>query len=259
MSATMTQTEPTRESADYELFRQLNSAADDDHAQEHAREALVERYTPLVHWAVGRYAGRGEQAEELQQVAYLGLVEAIGRFELDRGVAFAAYATPTVLGEIRRHFRDRRRWVRIPRRIQELKMSITKATEELAQSKGHTPSHTELAEHLGCAQSAVTEALAADDTFAPFALDAPMGDDDAASSYLDALGDEDAAIDDVDDSESLWPLLQELPWRERNIVLMRFYGNQTQSAIADQLGISQMHVSRLLQQTLTKLRSALAD
>lgn len=240
--------------SDAELFGMLAVVGDDEESREHLYEILVRRYDWLVRWAVNRYSGRGEQAEELAQVGYLGLVEAIQRFDAERGVDFVTFARPTVLGEIRRHFRDGRRWVRLPRRLQELKMRIRDATEELTQTAGHAPTAAELAAYLETSEAEVTEALAADDTFSPLSLDAPVGDDDEVSTHLDAMGEDDVDLEDIIDSESLWPLLEKLPQREQEMVLLRFYGNMTQSDIADRLGISQMHVSRLLSQTLAALR-----
>lgn len=241
---------------DYELFERLAKTTDET-VCERTREVLVERYSWLVSWAVNRYSGRGEQIEELDQVGYLGLMEAIQRFDPERGVDFVTYARPTVLGEIRRHFRDSRRWIRLPRRIQELKMQIKYASEQLCQESGHLPTSAELAAHLETSQEAIEEAQATDDTFSPLSLDAPMGDDEEATTYLDSLGEIDTDLEEVVDSEALWPLLEQLPEREQEMVLLRFYGNKTQSDIADQLGISQMHVSRLLSQTLATLRKEL--
>ncbi|MQA77594.1 MAG: SigB/SigF/SigG family RNA polymerase sigma factor [Streptosporangiales bacterium] len=250
----MTSGPPSGADSDTDLFRALAAVGDDEERRERVYAILVERYDWLVRWAVNRYTGRGEQAEELAQVGYLGLVEAIQRFDVDRGVDFVTFARPTVLGEIRRHFRDGRRWVRLPRRLQELKMRIRDATEELTQTTGHLPTAAELATYLETSEEAVTEALAADDTFSPLSLDAPVGDDDEVATHLDAMGEDDTDLEDVVDSESLWPLLEKLPQREQEMVLLRYYGNMTQSDIADRLGISQMHVSRLLSQTLAALR-----
>lgn len=244
----------TFELTDHELFDQLAAGGLDEDGRERIYELLVERYRWLVRWAVNRYANRGEQLEELEQIGYLGLVEAIQRFDVHRGFDFVTFARPTVLGEIRRHFRDGRRWVRLPRRIQELKLDIRDATEELTQRTGRQPTAADLAEHLQTSEALVTEALGADDAFTPLSLDAPVGDEDDGATQLDTLGEDDAQLEEVVDSESLWPLLEKLPDREQEMVLLRFYGNKTQSDIADRLGISQMHVSRLLSRTLESLR-----
>lgn len=241
--------------SDTELFQQLRGLAEDEACREEIATALVHRYSWMVHWAANRYSRRGELTEELEQVGYLGLVEAIDRFDPDRGVQFASFARPTILGELRRHFRDHRRWIRLPRKIQELKLRLNEATEYLTHATGRTPTPAELAVYLDASVEDLTEALATDDGFTPLSLDHPLGSDDGAS-YLDSLAT-DGDLSDVVDHASLWPLIQQLPAREQHMLLLRFYGNKSQSEIADQLGVSQMHISRLLHQTLTTLRSQL--
>lgn len=248
---------PHNETTDAELFACLRDHAADEGAYERASEALVLKYEWLVRWATNRYAGRGEQRDELSQVGYLGLVEAVRRFDPGRGVDFVTFARPTVLGEIRRHFRDGRRWIRLPRRIQELKMRIREATDDLYQELGQQPSIDELADYLEISGSEVEEAMGTDDMFTPVSLDTPVGEEDDAPTHGETIGDDDGDLDDVIDSESLWPLLERLPEREREMVLLRFFGNKTQSEIAEHLGISQMHVSRLLNRTLRSLRDEL--
>lgn len=251
-------TVPSQEEAtDAELFATLRDDDADDSARERASEALVLRYDWLVRWATNRYAGRGEQRDELSQVGYLGLVEAVRRFDPDRGVDFVTFARPTVLGEIRRHFRDGRRWIRLPRRLQELKMRIREATDDLYQELGHPPSADELADYLEVPPDEVAEAMGTDDMFTPVSLDTPVGEEEDAPTHAETLGEDDVELDDVIESESLWPLLDRLPDREREMVLLRFFGNKTQSEIAEHLGISQMHVSRLLSRTLKSLRDEL--
>lgn len=242
--------------ADTELFERLQGL-DDDAERDRICTELVRRYGFLVRWAVKRYAHGAEQAEELAQVGYLGLVEAIDRFDPRRGVEFTSFARPTVLGEIRRHFRDGRRWVRLPRRVQELKLRIKEAADRLYQENGRPPSATELASDLGVPEADVEEALGTDDGFAPLSLDAPVDDGEETTTHLELLGGSDPGIDGVVDTEAVWPLLEELPERERELVLLRFFGNKTQTEIADRLGISQMHVSRLLDRTLRRLRDEL--
>jgi RNA polymerase sigma-B factor len=246
---------PQDDATDTELFASLSDP--DDTVRERASEALVLRYDWLVRWATSRYSGRGEQRDELSQVGYLGLVEAVRRFDPDRGVDFVTFARPTVLGEIRRHFRDGRRWIRLPRRIQELKMRIKEATDDLYQELGRPPSTAELADYLEVGTDDVEEAMGTDDMFTPVSLDTPIGEEADAPTHAETIGDDDAQLDDVIDSESLWPLLDRLPEREREMLLLRFYGNKTQSEIAEHLGISQMHVSRLLSRTLKSLRDDL--
>lgn len=246
-----------RDGTDTELFERLRQLGDDTAERDRICTELIRRYGFLVRWAVKRYAHGSEQAEELAQVGYLGLVEAIDRFDPTRGVEFTSFARPTVLGEIRRHFRDGRRWVRLPRRIQELKLRIKEAADRLYQENGRRPSTVELAAELGVSEADVDEALGTDDGFAPLSLDAPVDDGEETTTHLELLGETDSDLEGIVDSESVWPLLEDLPARERQLVLLRFFGNKTQTEIANRLGISQMHVSRLLDRTLRRLRDEL--
>lgn len=248
---------PLDQSTDTELFERLRRAGVETAERDAICTELVGRYGFLVRWAVKRYAHAPEQAEELAQVGYLGLVEAIDRFDPERGVEFTSFARPTVLGEIRRHFRDGRRWVRLPRRIQELKLRIKNASDRLYQEHGRTPSVAELAAELGVPKAEVEEAVGTDDGFAPLSLDAPVDDGEESTTHVELLGAPDPGIDGVVDTEAVWPLLEGLPDRERELVLLRFFGNKTQTEIASRLGISQMHVSRLLDRTLRRLHDEL--
>jgi len=205
-----------------------------------------------VGWLAARYAGRGVDLEELRQVAYVGLMLAIGRFDPDRGSPFVAFARPTVQGELQRHFRDRRRWIRLPRRLQETKAAIEPAREELVHTLGRWPTTGELAVFLALEEDAVREAMAADDTFALRPLDEPLGDDGVF--LTDLLGAPDPRLDLVLDRHLLRGLLAGLPVRDREIVQLSFFADRTQVEIGELLGISQMHVSRLLKQTLCSLR-----
>lgn len=246
-----------RDGTDAELFERLRQLGDDAAERDRICTELVRRYGFLVRWAVKRYAHGGEQAEELAQVGYLGLVEAIDRFDAGRGVQFTSFARPTVLGEIRRHFRDGRRWVRLPRRMQELKLRIKGVADRLYQQHGRPPTAAELAAELGVPEAEVEEALGTDDGFAPLSLDAPVDDGEETTTHMALLGGVDPAIEGVVDSAAVWPLLEGLPARERELVLLRFFGNKTQTEIASRLGISQMHVSRLLDRTLRRLHEQL--
>ncbi|MBO0892152.1 MAG: SigB/SigF/SigG family RNA polymerase sigma factor [Acidothermales bacterium] len=245
------------DATDTELFERLQRSDVNAAERDRVCTELVRRYRFLVRWAVKRYAHGAEQAEEISQVGYLGLVEAIDRFDPARGVEFTSFARPTVLGEIRRHFRDGRRWVRLPRRIQELKLRIKDASDRLYQVNGRAPSAAELADELGVPRADVEEAMGTDDGFAPLSLDAPVDDGEETTTHVELLGAPDPGIDGVVDTEAVWPLLEELPERERELVLLRFFGNKTQTEIADRLGISQMHVSRLLDRTLRRLHDEL--
>ncbi|WP_434582338.1 SigB/SigF/SigG family RNA polymerase sigma factor [Carbonactinospora thermoautotrophica] len=187
----------------------------------------------------------------------LGLIKSVDRFDPERGVEFSTYATPTIVGEIKRHFRDKGWAVRVPRRLQELRLSLTTATSELSQRHGRSPTVTELAEHLGLSEEEVLEGLESANAYSTLSLDVPEAGDEEAPAVADSLGAEDDALEGVEYRESLKPLLEQLPPREKKILLLRFFGNMTQSQIAEEVGISQMHVSRLLARTLAQLRERL--
>jgi RNA polymerase sigma-B factor len=218
------------------------------------RAELVELHLPLVHYLARRYAGRGEPLDDLVQVGSLGLIKAIDRFEPDRGLEFGTYASPTVLGEIRRHFRDLTWAVHVTRGLQELAADVGATVTELTQELGRAPSVRELSDRLDQPEERVLEALECLSARTSHSLDAPTGED---FTLGDSLGGDDGALTDVEMHESLGPALARLPEREQRILQLRFYGNHTQSQIAGQLGISQMHVSRLLSRTLARLREEL--
>lgn len=220
------------------------------------REALVHLHLPLVEHCARRFRNRGEPLEDLVQVGTIGLLKAIDRFDPERGVEFATYATPTIIGEVKRHFRDKGWAIRVPRRLQELRMSIVTATAELSQANGRSPTAAELADELGCSVEEVIEGLASTNAYSTLSLDAGDGDD-RTLSLAETLGADDENMAHVDIRESLKPLLADLEPRERRILLLRYFRNMTQSQIADEVGISQMHVSRLLSRTLVQLRESL--
>jgi RNA polymerase sigma-B factor len=240
-----------------ELFRRLGEFDQDTPERRQIRDELVELHLPLVEYLARRFRNRGEWLDDLTQVATIGLIKSIDRFDLDRGVEFSTYATPTIVGEIKRHFRDKGWAVRVPRRLQELKLSLTKAVGELSQTKGRAPTVFELAEHLGMSEEEVLEGLESANAYSTVSLDAPDSGDEDAPAVADSLGIIDDSLEGVEYRESLKPLLERLPPREKRILLLRFFGNMTQSQIAAELGISQMHVSRLLARTLAQLRQAL--
>jgi RNA polymerase sigma-B factor len=240
-----------------ELFEQLAALPEGDEERLRLRGELVELHLPLVEYLARRFRNRGEWLDDLTQVATIGLIKSIDRFDLDRGVEFSTYATPTIVGEIKRHFRDKGWAVRVPRRLQELKLSLTKAISELAQREGRAPTVSELAEHLGMSEEEVLEGLESANAYSTVSLDAPDSGDEDAPAVADSLGMIDEALEGVEYRESLKPLLEQLPPREKKILLLRFFGNMTQSQIAAELGISQMHVSRLLARTLAQLREGL--
>ncbi len=220
------------------------------------RNRLVRMHLPLVEHLARRFRNRGEPLDDLTQVATIGLIKSVDRFDPDRGVEFSTYATPTVVGEIKRHFRDKGWAVRVPRRLQELRLALTTATAELSQRHGRSPTVHELAEKLGISEEEVLEGLESANAYSTLSLDVPDTDDESPA-VADTLGSYDEALEGVEYRESLKPLLEDLPPREKRILLLRFFGNMTQSQIAQEVGISQMHVSRLLARTLAQLREKL--
>ena len=218
----------------------------------------MKRYAGVVRAIATRYAYSSADIEELQQVGYVGLVLAIKRFDAERGFEFAAFARPTVAGEVRRHFRDKRRWIRMPRRIQETKAELKSATETLTHDLGRSPTVPELAEHLQLGPELVLEAITADDGFLARSLDAPLGGDDSDSWTLEeSIGEVDTRFDLVLDVSTLAPLVARLSERDRRILQLRFGEDLSQSDIGRQLGYSQMHISRILTQTFDTLREGL--
>ncbi len=240
-----------------ELFERLTVLPAGDPERARIRATLVELHLPLVEYLARRFRNRGEWLDDLTQVATIGLIKSIDRFDLERGVEFSTYATPTIVGEIKRHFRDKGWAVRVPRRLQERKLSLTKAIGELAQREGRAPTVSELAAHLQMSEEEVLEGLESANAYSTVSLDAPDSGDEDAPAVADSLGMIDDALEGVEYRESLKPLLERLPPREKKILLLRFFGNMTQSQIAAELGISQMHVSRLLARTLAQLREGL--
>lgn len=235
------------------LFEELGRATDPEKVRV-TRDALIELHLPLVDHCARRFTQRGEPLDDLVQVGTIGLIKAVDRFDLDRGVEFSTYATPTIIGEIKRHFRDKGWAVRVPRRLQELRMTIAVATAELSQSLGRSPTPREIAERLEVTVEDVLEGIESANAYATTSLDAANGADNAPS-WLESLGEDDEALDHVELRESLRPLIERLPAREQQIVILRFFRQQTQAQIAEQVGISQMHVSRLLTRTLENLRN----
>jgi RNA polymerase sigma-B factor len=240
-----------------ELFERLVTLPEGDQERQRIRGELVELHLPLVEYLARRFRNRGEWLDDLTQVATIGLIKSIDRFDLSRGVEFSTYATPTIVGEIKRHFRDKGWAVRVPRRLQELKLALTKAISDLAQRLGRAPTVAELAAHLQMSEEEVLEGLESANAYSTVSLDAPDSGDEDAPAVAESLGMLDDALEGVEYRESLKPLLERLPPREKKILMLRFFGNMTQSQIATELGISQMHVSRLLARTLAQLREGL--
>jgi RNA polymerase sigma-B factor len=233
--------------ADAELFARL--------PDEDVREVLLIRHRPLAIHLARRFQGRGESQEDLEQVATLALLKAIDRVDPERDVRFSTFATVTITGELKRHLRDRGWAVRVPRPIQELAIGVMRATGTLTQQLGRSPTVSELAGQVGESEERVIEALDASRAYSADSLDAP-GLVEAGQPPLGRLADEDDRFETLDAWQTLAPLIRDLPERERTILYLRFFEEKTQSEIADELGISQMHVSRLLARSLEYLRSA---
>ncbi|MET9117839.1 SigB/SigF/SigG family RNA polymerase sigma factor [Streptomyces longwoodensis] len=235
-------------------FRRL-AALPPGPAREALRSELVEAWLPMADRIAGRFRDRGESLDDLRQVAALGLVKAVDRYDPDRGHAFESYAVPTVTGEIKRHFRDHLWTLHVPRRVQELRNRVRVAGQELAgTSGGQRPTVADLAAQAHLSEDDVVAGLQALDSFSALSLDAELPGSEDGYSLADALGSPDAALDTVVDREAVKPRLAALPDRERAILYMRFFGDMTQSRIAEQLGISQMHVSRLISRCCGRLR-----
>nr|WP_233290097.1 RNA polymerase sigma factor SigF [Kitasatospora sp. MBT66] len=239
------------------LFLRLGALEPGSTEHTYVRDTLIELNLPLVRYASARFRSRNEPMEDIVQVGTIGLIKAIDRFDPERGVEFPTFAMPTVVGEIKRFFRDTSWSVRVPRRLQELRLALTKAGDELAQRLDRSPTVAELAACLGVSEEDVVEGLAVGNAYTASSLDSSPSDEDGEGPLADRLGYEDLALEGVEYRESLKPLLAKLPPRERRIIMLRFFGNLTQSQIGEEIGISQMHVSRLLTKTLTQLREGL--
>jgi RNA polymerase sigma-B factor len=222
-----------------------------------ACELLVTRHRNLVRSCAARYKNSPEPAEDLLQVGYLGLIKAINNFDPDLGGSLAAYAQPCISGEIKRHFRDKRWQVHVERSTQELVLQVREATRTLTQQLGHHPADTDITTHLAITADQLNEARRADLVFQPASLDAPLAGRPDAATLADVLGDNDPHVEHTLDMQAVATHWGELPRREQKILLLRFYGDMTQAEIGTHLGISQMHVSRLLAHALGHLRHRL--
>ena len=247
------------ELSDNELLAKVRALPRDNELRIAACEILVDRYGKLVRSCVRQYRGSPEPVEDLMQVGYLGLLKAINNYDPEVGDNLAAYAQPCVSGEIKRHFRDKRWQIHVRRSAQELLLELRKTTEELTHQLGRAPAEDELARRLEVSGDDVQEARQADLVFSTYSLDAPLSDRDDPALLADMLGGEDPGVSHTIDMEAVNAHWDELPEREQRILVMRFYGNLTQTEIGARLGISQMHVSRLLARALDYLRSKLVD
>ena len=236
---------------DRELLRRYH-----EHGDLQAREQLIERYMSLVRSLARRYSYRGEQLDDLVQIGAIGLIKAIDRFDLDRGVELTTYATPNIIGEIKRHFRDKGWSVRVPRGLQELNVRLSHVIEDLTVQLERSPTIPELAQAAGVEEEDVLEALESGQAYATLSLSAPSsGDDSSDLDPLESLGVLEHEYEVSEDRAVLAPGIKALDDRERRILHLRFFEGLTQSQIAQQVGISQMHVSRLIRRSLEKIRA----
>jgi RNA polymerase sigma-B factor len=223
-----------------------------------ARDRLIEELMPLVRSLASRYAGRGEPIEDLVQVGAIGLIKAVDRFELDRGVELSTYAVPTIVGEIRRHFRDRGWAVHVPRRLKELSLRVSREVDQLTADLGRSPTIAELASATGVDEEDVIEALETSRAYTARSLSAPI-DEDGEGTLVDLLSDDESGYAALERGSVIRSGLEALDTRERRIIVMRFLKGMTQSEIAEEIGISQMHVSRLLRSALDTMHGRLDD
>ena len=253
-----TSSRPSSEYADVpDLFRELKKLEPGSAAFRRQRERIVERCLPLADHIARRFGGRGEAREDLVQVARVGLVNAVNRYDVETGSEFVPFAVPTIMGEVRRHFRDNSWSVKVPRRLKELHLRLGTASAELSQRLGRAPTASELAVELGMDRQEVVEGMVAGSSYNTLSIDSGGGNDEDAPAIVDTLGDVDLSLDQIENREALRPLLAALPERERTVLVLRFFESLTQTQIAERVGISQMHVSRLLAKSLARLRDQL--
>lgn len=241
---------------DAELFERLRR--DDDR---HARDLLVERYLPLARRLARRYQRTDEPMDDLVQVASLGLIKAVDRFDASREVVFSSYAVPTILGELKRHFRDRTWSVRVPRDLQELALRVDQAVTTLSSRTGRAPSVSEIAAALQIDEERVLDALSAASAYRAGSLDAPRlsGQGEEGETVADAIGTTEEGFEQAEQRATLEPLLARVSARERTVLRLRFAEGMTQAEIGERIGVSQMQVSRLIRQSLSRLRAGLGE
>lgn len=244
------------------FFDRLQVLEEGTHEYQYARNTLIEINQSLVHYAAKRYRNRGDgQMDDIIQVGTIGLIKAIDRFELSREVEFTSFAVPYIVGEIKRFFRDTTWSVHVPRRLQELRVTLAKAKEELSGSLDRDPTVAELAAHLKIDEEDVIEGLIASNGYTAGSLDVPTDADQTPSgsgrTFADITGDLDPGMELIENLQALAPLLETLDERERTIISMRFGQEMTQAQIGEHLGVSQMHISRILSRILTKLRTGM--
>ncbi|MCY1141601.1 RNA polymerase sigma factor SigF [Actinoplanes sp. Pm04-4] len=255
-STVKTVEEPATTDRASELIAALSALPAGHPSRPAVRDRAIEAWMPLARHLANRYAGRGEPADDLFQVALVGLIKSVDRFDADRGVEFAGFAIPTIVGELKRHFRDRTWSIRVPRRLQELRLAITGANTTLSHTLGRSPTVADIAAHLEISEEDVLEGLEGARAYNATSLSTPVSAD-GTTELGETLGGEDHEYELTETRLALAPAMAVLDEREQRIVSLRFWGNLTQQQIAEQVGISQMHVSRLLTKALTKMRGHL--
>lgn len=236
------------------LFQHLKTLASDTREFRNLRDEIIEFCMPLADHIAQRFKNRGEPLEDLIQVARVGLVNAVNRYDVETRSNFLSFAVPTIMGEVRRHFRDHGWSLKVPRSVKDLSLHINAGTAELSHSLGRAPTATELATHLGVEREKVVEALIAGASYTTLSTDRPAPADDDGRAPLEMMGGIDTNFDRVLDVETVRPLIAALPERERTVLLLRFFHNMTQSQIAERIGASQMHVSRILSRAISTVR-----
>jgi RNA polymerase sigma-B factor len=238
-----------------EMFIELRDLDEGSHGFLRQRERIFKRCLPLAEHIARRYGGRGESHDDLVQAARVGLVNAVNRFDSDKGTDFLSFAVPTMMGEVRRHFRDYGWAVKVPRRVKDLQVQMNRSRSELSQRFGRAPNASEIAEHLGIDREVVVEATIAGSHYSAISSDVQAGDDDGYRPVGDTLGGVDPGLENVLNVETVRPLIAALPNKERIVLKLRFFDNLTQTQIADRVGCSQMHVSRLITKAINTVRA----
>ena len=241
------------------MFRQLKALEAGSVAYRRQREVIIQLCLPLADHIARRYSGRGEPHDDLVQAARVGLVNAVNRFDVGYGADFVSFAVPTMMGEVRKHFRDYGWAVKVPRRIKDLQAQLSKARAELSQQLGRAPNASEIAEHLGVDREIVIEATIAGGSYSTLSTDVEAGPEDQFKPVGETLGDVDPGLNRVLDVETARPLIAALPDQQRTVLTLRFFANMTQYQIAERMGYSQMHISRLLAKALNTLRSQVRE
>jgi RNA polymerase sigma-B factor len=242
-----------------DMFRHLKTLEEGSAAFVRHREAIIRRCMPLADHIARRYGGRGEPYDDLVQAARVGLVNAVNRFELTNGADFASFAVPTIMGEVRRHFRDHGWAVKVPRRMKDVQAQLNSARGELSQQLGRAPNASEIAEHLDIDREWVIEATIAGGNYSTLSTDVQPGPNDEFQCIGETLGDVDPGLDKVLDVETARPLIAALPEQQRTVLTLRFFEDMTQTQIGERMGYSQMHISRLLAKALDTLRSQVRE